>query len=84
LANVILDIFFVIDQTYKSEYKDRGSRFLAYAFPVNSSTQMKLHRKEIKKGIHRQAHYCYACILDFDYGYQKLAMMERHPTQLAS
>jgi len=41
-------------------YKDRGSRFLAYAFPVNSEDDLKKELARLRKEHHGARHHCYA------------------------
>jgi uncharacterized YigZ family protein len=56
-----------INDTYKTLageskgiYKDRGSRFIAHAYPVSSEEEIKLILKTIKKKYHNARHHCYA------------------------
>ncbi len=46
----------------KSEgyFKDRGSKFLAYAYPVNSEDETKPILEQLKKDHHNARHHCYA------------------------
>jgi len=41
-------------------FRDRGSRFLAYAFPVKSETEFKEHLQALKKEHPAAVHHCYA------------------------
>jgi uncharacterized YigZ family protein len=57
----------LFDDTYKtisapSEglYKDRGSKFIAYAFPVSSEEQVKQQLAELRKEHFSARHHCYA------------------------
>ena len=43
-----------------AEFKDRGSRFIAYAFPVLSADDFKKRLKEIKEEHPKAAHHCFA------------------------
>ena len=43
-----------------AEFKDRGSRFIAYAFPVSSAEDFKKRRKELKEEHPKAAHHCFA------------------------
>lgn len=43
-----------------AEFKDRGSRFLAYAFPISSSDDFKKRLKELKEEHSKAVHYCFA------------------------
>lgn len=49
-----------ISQPSQAEYKDRGSRFLAYAFPVASADDFKKRIKELKEEHPKAAHHCFA------------------------
>lgn len=41
-------------------YREKGSRFYAYAFPVNSTEQVKTHLDDLRKLRPGAVHYCYA------------------------
>lgn len=41
-------------------FKDRGSKFYAYAFPVSNEVDVKQALQEIKKEHHSARHHCYA------------------------
>jgi uncharacterized YigZ family protein len=41
-------------------YKDKGSKFLAFAFPVNNELEINMHRNELKKKYHDARHHVYA------------------------
>ncbi len=43
-----------------SEFKDRGSKFLGYAYPVHSETDVKRLVEQIRKEHHKARHWCYA------------------------
>jgi uncharacterized YigZ family protein len=49
-----------IDQPATAEYKDRGSKFLTYAFPVQSTDDFKKHLKQIKEKHPKAVHHCFA------------------------
>ncbi|MQY78722.1 MAG: YigZ family protein, partial [Bacteroidetes bacterium] len=44
----------------KGIYKDRGSRFLAFAYPVSSEEEIKRILHTLKKKYHDARHLCYA------------------------
>ncbi|MFK8009109.1 MAG: YigZ family protein [Saprospiraceae bacterium] len=48
------------------EFKDRGSKFFAYAFPVYSEEEWQLHLEEVKKEHFKARHHCYAFRLGLD------------------
>ncbi len=41
-------------------FKDRGSKFIAIAFPVHSEESVKKKLEEVKKKYHDARHHCYA------------------------
>lgn len=41
-------------------FKDKGSKFLSYAFPVESEEEVKAHLQELKKEHYSARHHCYA------------------------
>ena len=50
---------------YKSEgeFKDKGSKFLGFAFPINNENEVKDIINSLKKEHYTAAHHCYAYIL---------------------
>ncbi len=44
----------------ESEYKDRGSRFIALAFPCSSAEEFKAKLEQLKVQYPAATHYCYA------------------------
>ena len=51
-------------QTLKSpiqaEFKDKGSRFLAFAYPVQTAEQVKKYVDDLRQEHHKARHWCYA------------------------
>ena len=45
-------------------YKEKGSKFIAYSYPVYSEDQVKEKLEEVRKIEHSARHYCYAYILN--------------------
>ncbi len=41
-------------------FKDRGSKFLAYAYPLTNEDKVKEIVEELKKSHHKARHWCYA------------------------
>lgn len=60
------EIYYTIEKTATAEFKDRGSRFIAYACPVKSPEDFKLQLNEIKKEHPKATHHCYAYRLGLD------------------
>ncbi len=50
----------------KGTYKDKGSRFLAFSFPVESESDVKKHLSQIKKEYYDARHHCYAYRIGYD------------------
>jgi uncharacterized YigZ family protein len=48
-------------------FKDRGSKFFGYAFPVNTEEEIKEHIEILKKNHHTARHWCYAWQLGKNY-----------------
>ena len=44
-------------------YKDKGSKFLAYAYPVSSEDEVKAYLEALRKEHHSARHHCWACKL---------------------
>lgn len=49
-----------------AEFKDRGSKFIAYAYPVLSMEDIKQRLNELKKEHPKAVHHCYAWRLGID------------------
>jgi len=52
-------------------YKEKESKFIAYAFPVYSEQDVKEKLEEVKKLEHSARHHCYAYILNPDKSSQR-------------
>ncbi len=60
------DYYFTIEQPAIAELKERGSRFLAYCFPVGTIELCKKHIAALKKEHPKAVHYCVAYRLGID------------------
>jgi uncharacterized YigZ family protein len=60
------DYYHTIEQSHSSEYKDRGSRFIAYNYPINSVNDFKERLAAIKKEHPKATHHCFAYRLGLD------------------
>lgn len=49
-----------ITGTTYAEFKDRGSKFHGYAFPIRTTDDVKLHLQGLKKEHPKAVHHCYA------------------------
>ena len=55
-----MDHYFTIETTAVAEFKDRGSKFLAYSFPLKNVDDFKKHLQALKKEHPKAAHHCFA------------------------
>ncbi len=54
------DSYKTIDRSSEGIFKDRGSKFLAFAFPVIREEEVKKEVQKIKKKYYDARHHCYA------------------------
>lgn len=54
------DTFKTIEKPSEGLFKDKGSRFISYAFPVNSESEISRIVQSIKKEHHSARHHCFA------------------------
>jgi len=60
------EFYYTIEQTALAEFKDRGSRFLAYAFPMQITDDFKKQLQTLKKEHPKAAHHCFAYRIGLD------------------
>jgi len=60
------DHYFTIDKPSVAEYKDRGSKFIAYAFSIQTVIDFKEKLAVVKKEHPKATHHCYAYRLGLD------------------
>jgi len=65
-SNTNKDFYLTIEKESMAEFKDRGSRFLAYAFPVSSPADFKKRLRELKEEHPKAVHHCFAYRLGTD------------------
>lgn len=58
--------YYTIERSSVAEFKDRGSKFLAYAFPISAADDFKKRLKELKEEHPKAAHHCFAYRLGID------------------
>lgn len=66
LPGMMNDSFLTIANPTEGIYKEKGSKFLSFVFPVNSEADVKRHVEELKKNHFDARHHCYAYILGAD------------------
>ena len=62
----VSDTYFTISAPSEGLFKDKGSKFFGYAFPVTDEEEVKLYSEEIKKQHPKARHHCYAYRLGTD------------------
>ncbi len=60
------DTYKTIENISEGLFKDRGSKFIAHAIPVNNESQVKEHLSALRIKYHDARHHCYAYQLGFD------------------
>jgi uncharacterized YigZ family protein len=54
------DFYYTIEKPSVAEFKDRGSKFIAYAFPIADTHDFKLQLAGVKKEHPKATHHCFA------------------------
>ena len=52
--------YYTIEKESIAEFKDRGSRFIAYAFPISTVEEFKNRLKQLKNEHSKAVHHCFA------------------------
>lgn len=60
------DKYFTIAVPATAEFKDRASKFLAYAYPVRTSEEFLFYLEQLRKEHFKANHHCYAFRLGLD------------------
>lgn len=60
------DTYTTIANEPQSEYKDKNSKFLGYAFEVNNDQEIKNKLEKVRQSQPKASHYCYAYKLGLD------------------
>ncbi len=60
------DVFFTIENKSKGFYSEKGSKFLAFAFPVSSEEEIKSVQHDLRKKYYDARHHVYAFVLGAD------------------
>ncbi len=54
------DFYFTIEKPSSAEFKDRGSKFIAYAFSIETADDFKKELQVLKKEHPKAVHHCFA------------------------
>ncbi|MDK2978822.1 MAG: hypothetical protein PWP52_1536 [Bacteroidales bacterium] len=57
------DEYLTISKPSEGLFKDRGSKFLAFAFPVSSEEEIKVIQEQLRNKYHDARHHCFAYML---------------------
>lgn len=60
------DSFYTLATPSEGEYKEKGSKFLAFAYPVKTEEDIKNHIEGLKKKFYDARHHCYAYMLGYE------------------
>jgi uncharacterized YigZ family protein len=60
------DLYRTIEGPSEGQFRDRGSRFLGFAFPVDHENDIQQRIAELKRHYHDARHHCYAWRLGAD------------------
>jgi len=58
------DLYLTISKPSEGLFKDKGSKFLAFAFPVENEGQIKVELESLRKQHPGSNHVCYAYLID--------------------
>ena len=54
------EFYFTIEKPSSAEFKDRGSKFIAFAFPIETADDFKKQLQLLKKEHPKAVHHCFA------------------------
>lgn len=57
----------ILKPSEEALYKEKGSKFIGYAFPITSEDEVKEHLETLRKQHHSARHWCYAWQLGKSY-----------------
>lgn len=55
--------YYTISQCSQGAYKEKGSKFISFVYPVSAEAQIKLHLEQLRKEYFDARHHCYAWML---------------------
>lgn len=57
------DVYLTLAAPAQGLYKEKGSKFIAFAYPVENEAQIKEHIEALRKEYYDARHHCYAYVL---------------------
>jgi uncharacterized YigZ family protein len=76
------DTYHILQAPSEGLFKDRGSKFMAYAYPIQQEEDVKQLLAQLKKEHFAAAHHCYAYVLGVNQEIQK-SHDDREPANTA-
>lgn len=64
MANEEIYEYYTLADAGYGEYREKGSKFMAYAYPVTTEQEVEAHLESLRKAHPKSRHYCYGYILD--------------------
>ena len=61
-----MDFYFTIKTNDYAEYKERGSKFLAYSYSIKSPEEFRMQLKKLKKEHPKAVHHTFAYRIGYD------------------
>ncbi|HEX7014973.1 MAG TPA: YigZ family protein [Cyclobacteriaceae bacterium] len=55
--------YLTLQRATEGIYKEKGSKFLAFGYPVDSEEEIRAHIERLKKKFHDARHHCFAWVL---------------------
>lgn len=55
-----MDSFITVNQISRGEYRDKGSKFMAFLYPASSESECREQLKALKKEYNKANHHCFA------------------------
>lgn len=60
-----VDTYLTIKEKSEGLYKEKGSKFIALAYPVSSEDEVKSILQDLRKQYHDARHHCYSYVIGF-------------------
>lgn len=60
------EFYFTIEKTAQADFRDRGSQFISFAFPIKKVDDFKAKMADLKKEHPKATHHCFAYRLGLD------------------
>ena len=68
---ILNDTYIEIKESTTGSYKEKGSKFISYTFPVYSEIEVKNNLEAVKKIEYAAQHHCYAYVIKSDKSLQR-------------